>query len=288
MKQSDNDKTGPRARFKSMPLAQQVGIIVLPAALFLSIWDIEWAIVLLAVYVFICLTAPFFPGIGFFLPILTHGDPRKNTVALTFDDGPDPRSTPALLSLLSRKNTPATFFVTGKRAAEHPDLIRALIQNGHTIGNHTYHHDTLIMLKSEKKLSEEIQRTQEVLSVFGIQPVAFRPPVGITNPKLGKVLSRLGMICVNYRCRALDIGNRRIENLSRKILRTVRSGDIILLHDVVPPRAAPGFVSDWLIQIEMIIDGIRKKGLAVIPLADLIQQPVMKSIQTVTPPSHPE
>jgi peptidoglycan/xylan/chitin deacetylase (PgdA/CDA1 family) len=236
----------------------------------------------LSCFVLVSFIAPFFTGISYFLPIITHGKSSEKSVSLTFDDGPDSVSTPALLNLLAKKNIKATFFVTGKNASRHPDLIQDILQQGHTIGNHSYHHDPLIMLKSSKKLFQEIQRTQDILKTYGIHTFAFRPPAGITNPKLGKILSRLGMVCVNYSCRAFDMGNRRIQNLSEKIVRKIQPGDIVLLHDIIPAKEKKQWMLKWLIEIEGIVDGIRKKGLEVIPLPDLIHQPVMKSIRKVT------
>jgi hypothetical protein len=77
------------------------------------------------------------------------------------------------------------------------------------------------------------------------------------------------------------MGNRRIKDLSQKILRKMKPGDIILLHDIIPAKDKKRFVSAWLLEIETILDNIQERGLEVIPLADLIQRPVMTSIQNV-------
>lgn len=269
-------------------ISHLVGIFALSTALLLSVWDLRISVIPLSFFVLISFIAPFFTGISYFLPIITRGKYTEKSVSLTFDDGPDPISTPALLNLLAKKNIKATFFVTGKNACRHPDLIQEIIRQGHTIGNHSYHHDPLIMLKSSKKLFQEIQRTQEILKTTGIQTLAFRPPAGITNPKLGNILSKLGMYCVNYSCRAFDIGNRRIQNLSGKILHKIQSNDIVLLHDIIPAKEKKQWLLKWLIEIEEIVNGIQKKGLEVIPLADLIHRPVMKSIQKDTHIPHHE
>lgn len=265
-----------------LTISHLVGIFALSTALLLSVWDIRLSMIPLIFFVLISFIAPFFTGISYFLPIITHGKSTGKSVSLTFDDGPDPISTPALLNLLEKKNIKATFFVTGKNASGHPDLIQTIIRQGHTIGNHSYHHDPLIMLKSSKKLFQEIQRTQDILKIHGIHTLIFRPPAGITNPKLGKILSRLGMVCVNYSCRAFDMGNRRIQNLSEKIVRKIQPGDIVLLHDIIPEKEKKQRMLKWLIEIERIVDGIRKKDLEIIPLTDLIHQQVMESIRKVT------
>ena len=197
----------------------------------------------LGFFVLLCLVAPFLPGFGFFLPVISRRQTVFRVVALTFDDGPDPDVTPQLLELLRRHGVPATFFVAGARAEQHPELIREILARGHTLGNHSYHHDLLLMLRSRAKLHEEVARTQDALSAFAIRPLIFRPPVGITNPRLLGVLRELGMYCVTFSCRALDRGNRRIAGLAAIILKKVCAGDIILLHDVAP-KGGKG-IEEW-------------------------------------------
>jgi peptidoglycan-N-acetylglucosamine deacetylase len=228
----------------------------------------------LGVFVLLCLVAPFLPGVGFFLPVISRRKTGRRAVALTFDDGPDPDVTPRLLELLRRHGVPATFFVAGARAERHPGLIREILSRGHTLGNHSYHHDPLLMLRSRAKLSEEVARTQDLLSAFAVRPLAFRPPVGITNPRLPGVLTELGMYCVTFSCRAFDRGNRRIAGLAAIILKKVRPGDILLLHDVAP-KDEEG-IEGWLTEMEGIASGLKMQGYEILPLPELIGRPVME------------
>jgi hypothetical protein len=112
-----------------------------------------------------------------------------------------------------------------------------------------------------------------VLKKMGIQTLAFRPPVGIINPKLSPILDKLGMFCVTFSCRAFDAGNRRIKNLSSKIVKKVKADDIILLHDV-PSRSKEDIVI-LLSEIETILAGLTVKGLKIVPLSTLINREVM-------------
>jgi len=194
-------------------------------------------------------------------------------VALTFDDGPDPVTTPLLLQLLERYRAPATFFLTGQKAVRYPHLVRAILKGGHQIGNHGFRHDNLVMLKNRKALAHEISAAQDALRAFGIVPQAFRPPVGITNPRLGSVLNQMGMFAVTFRRRAGDFGNRRIRHLSRRVLRDVQPGEILLLHDLFPGDSDRCLL--WLREIERILRGLGDRGLEVMPLPDLIGRPVM-------------
>jgi peptidoglycan/xylan/chitin deacetylase (PgdA/CDA1 family) len=232
----------------------------------------------LAIFIVVCLIAPFFPQAGFFLPVISHGTSGNQAIAITFDDGPDPMTTPLLLQLLSKYDVLATFFVVGAKAKKHPHIIKEILSSGHSIGNHTFSHDVMIMLKSQKKLHQEIESTQTLLKRFGIIPFAFRPPAGIVNPKLGSILHRQNMFCLNYSCRGIDAGNRRLKNLSKKILKKIGEDDILLLHDVSPPHDSQ--IPEWLEEIERILMGIPKKGLCVLPLSEVIGRPVMRSVQT--------
>jgi peptidoglycan/xylan/chitin deacetylase (PgdA/CDA1 family) len=230
----------------------------------------------LGLFILLCLVAPFLPGIGFFLPVISRRETDCLVAALTFDDGPDPDVTPRLLELLRRHDVPATFFVAGEKAGRHPGLIREILSRGHAIGNHTYHHDPLLMLRSREKLREEIARTQELLSAFAIRPLAFRPPVGITNSRLPGVLRELGLCCVTFSCRAFDRGNRRVARLAEIILGKVRPGDIILLHDV-RPKGREG-IEKWLAETERIVSGLKERGYRLLSLEELIGRPVVERL----------
>ncbi|HEX7520404.1 MAG TPA: polysaccharide deacetylase family protein, partial [Candidatus Deferrimicrobium sp.] len=235
--------------------------------------DIRTAPLPLLAFLLACFIAPFLPRVSFFLPIVGRGKPGEKGVALTFDDGPDPEVTPLLLDLLDRHSVSATFFVTGERAARHPSIIRDILSRGHAIGNHSYHHFPFLMLKGIRTLRREIESTQSLLAGFGIVPLAFRPPVGITNPLLWRVLLEQGMYCVNYSCRAVDIGNRRIGRLSETVLKAVFQGDIIALHDVAPRHAG---TDRLMAEFDALLHGLTEKGLEVVPLGRLIGREVMR------------
>lgn len=227
----------------------------------------------LFVFVVACALAPFIPRIGFYLPIVSAGRRGERGVALTFDDGPDPDFTPRLLDLLDRHGVAATFFVAGREAANHPGIVREILARGHAIGNHTFNHMPLLMLKGERTLRREVGAAQAVLGRFGIVPLAFRPPVGITNPHLWRILLEQGMYCVTFTCRASDFGNRRVANLAARVLRKISPGAIVALHDVAPRRAG---AEPLLVEFDRLIRGIREKGLEIVPLARLIGREVME------------
>jgi peptidoglycan-N-acetylglucosamine deacetylase len=271
-----------RGSFKgTFSLAHGVGFtaFLLSGVLLLFGWKI--AAIPLALYVLSCLVFPFIPWVSFFLPVISRGRRDFKAVALTFDDGPDPDVIFPLLNLLDRYKVAATFFVIGEKAEETPDLVREILVRGHAIGNHTYHHDPLLMLRSNARLAWEIARTQLLLAHFGIRPLVFRPPVGITNPKLFKILRELQLDCVTFSCRARDFGNRRIAKLATIVMKKIHPGAIVLLHDVSPRGG--GRIMDWLYEVEQLIMGLKSCGYEIVPLSELIGRPVMELLSTDPP-----
>ena len=148
----------------------------------MALVDLRLALIPAALFLLLCLVAPFLFRFGFYLPIISRGRTGQRVVALTFDDGPDPATTPHLLRLLAAHDVPATFFVVGQRAAAYPELIRAILDGGHTIGNHSFRHDSLVAFRGPEKIAAEILTAQRVLEGLGVTPMVFRPPVGITYP----------------------------------------------------------------------------------------------------------
>lgn len=241
----------------------------------LLFWFIEpWmALIPLALLPLTNFLAALIPGLSYYLPIISRGRKGESGVALTFDDGPDPLVTPYLLDMLDQYEVKATFFVTGEKAERYPDLVRLILAKGHTLGNHSYSHFPTLMLKGRRTLRREVESAQKVLQQFGIVPLAFRPPVGVTNAYLWRVLLESGMFCVNFSCRAGDMGNRRIKHLASEILSKVGPRDIILLHDVAPLKDN---VDHLLSEFQTILKGLRQRGLDVRPLARLIGKEIMQ------------
>jgi peptidoglycan/xylan/chitin deacetylase (PgdA/CDA1 family) len=265
----------PQKRREISP-AEKIGIAAMLLALGLSIVSPALAVIPLVLFLLLCLGAPFFPEFSFFLPIISRGRPGTKKVALTFDDGPCPESTPVLLDLLDRYNFSATFFVVGKQVKKHPELLQQILARGHSIGNHSLRHDNLLMLRGPKALRKDIHATQEIVRKFEVRPLVFRPPVGITNPHLGRVLAAEGLIAIGYSCRALDRGNRNINNLSGKIRGKLKPGDIIMLHDLPPHQDR--MMAQWKEELEQLFTSLHN-DYGVIPLDQLIGQPVMARLR---------
>ena len=207
------------------------------------------------------------PRLGFFLPVVHRGQIGNKAVALTFDDGPDPRVTPAVLDVLARHKVSAAFFVVGSRVQAHPDLVTRMDREGHLIGNHSYRHAWWTNFLWGKRLRRELVRTQEaVASVIGRRPAWYRPPMGLTNPHLAGALRETGLTCLAWDVRTFDTGSQP-EQIKKRITGQVRDGSIILLHDRGrAPEEAAGLVNDTIALL-------RSKGYSLDRLDHLIGRP---------------
>jgi peptidoglycan/xylan/chitin deacetylase (PgdA/CDA1 family)/SAM-dependent methyltransferase len=249
------------------------GLGAFQAAALLSFYDLRLAALPLALFVVLALIAPFCPWMCFYLPVVRKGRTEQRVVALTIDDGPDPHTTPIWLSLLAQHGFRATFFVTGRQAERYPHLIERILADGHEIGNHSYRHDNFLMLRSGETIDGEVERCNRVLARHGIRALAFRPPVGITNPSLFRVLIAKGMFCCGFSARAADFGNRRIGKLADRLLARTRPGDVVLLHDGIP---RDGDLDRWRLQVEQLLEGLAARQLAGSLLSVVIGQKVME------------
>jgi peptidoglycan-N-acetylglucosamine deacetylase len=182
--------------------------------------------------------------------------PGAGCVALTFDDGPDPVDTPRLLDLLWEKDVKATFFVIGKRADQHPEVVRRAWAEGHLIANHTWSHYPLFCFLMPRRLRTEIDRGAEsVRRICGFRPRFFRSPVGLRHPLLAPYLQDAGLEYISWTIRTRDTLAATSATLARRILNKATSGDIILLHDHLP-----GGTDAMLQALPGVIDELRERG----------------------------
>ncbi|MCZ6696975.1 MAG: polysaccharide deacetylase family protein [Acidobacteria bacterium] len=161
-----------------------------------------------------------------------HSTPGQPEIALTFDDGPDPETTPRVLEHLQRANVLATFFLIGHEVERYPELAADIAARGHAIGNHTYSHPKRFSMLGPAALAGEVDRAQEAIEgACGRRPVLLRPPIGHKNLFLGSVLRERRMRCVTWTTRSMDILSRDSDRLVRRLSLKARPGSIILLHD---------------------------------------------------------
>jgi peptidoglycan/xylan/chitin deacetylase (PgdA/CDA1 family) len=207
-------------------------LIFLPMGHFLHGWTRIWSLTALwTVYLTIVGCGIGFIQMKFFGPAILKAKPNGMQIALTFDDGPDPAATPALLDLLKSENISATFFCIGKNVAAHPELAARIVAEGHLIGNHTYHHAWWTPLLMHRQLLAELKLAQQAIqSATGTTPIYMRPPVGHTNPHYAGVLKKLNMQMIGWDVRSMDT-RWPAEKVIARVLRQTHPGSIILLHD---------------------------------------------------------
>jgi peptidoglycan-N-acetylglucosamine deacetylase len=156
-------------------------------------------------------------------------DPR--TLALTFDDGPNPTVTPSLLDLLDRHEAKATFFLIGRYAAAEAALVREIAARGHTVGNHTQTHANLAFCWPANIERELRQCDEGIAEITGIKPFWMRPPFGARSPVLHRMVrQRGGAGVVMWSKWALDWRPQASAEVIRRLSK-VRGGDVLLLHD---------------------------------------------------------
>ena len=168
----------------------------------------------------------------FYIDVLCCGERDSNKISLSFDDGPHSEQTPIVLDILMKHNIKAGFFCIGQHAKENPELIKRMDEEGHFIGNHTFSHAFWFVLYSGKKMKEEIKKSNRIiLEIIGKRMKLFRPPYGVTNPVLARVIRSTKMLPVGWSLRTLDTSAKGDKNKIMKKLSKVKAGDIVLFHD---------------------------------------------------------
>jgi peptidoglycan-N-acetylglucosamine deacetylase len=157
-------------------------------------------------------------------------------IALTYDDGPNPRATPALLALLERHGARATFFLIGRWARREPGLVRELVAAGHAIGDHTWSHPTLA-LRSGAQVRDELARCREAVEDAGVTfsrvdgRMLMRPPWGRRRPGTLRAVAAAGFAPVLWSVTGWDwLEHTTADAIGRRCGRA-RGGDVVLLHD---------------------------------------------------------
>lgn len=156
----------------------------------------------------------------------------RRELAITIDDGPDPRVTPRVLDLLDERAAKATFFCIGERVQRHAELAREMVRRGHSVENHSHRHLNYFSLLGPRGILAEIERAQDTIGITtGQHPLFFRAPAGLRSPFLDPVLSRLGLRLASWTRRGFDTVSAQAEAVLGKLTRGLAAGDILLLHD---------------------------------------------------------
>jgi peptidoglycan/xylan/chitin deacetylase (PgdA/CDA1 family) len=165
-------------------------------------------------------------------------------LAMTFDDGPHPQNTPRLLGMLRERNIKATFFIVGTLAREYPNIIRAILADGHEIGNHTLTHPLNMTRLSDDKIRHEVGSTaQALLDIAGYHARVFRPPGGATNARIKQWLyDEYGLCNILWSVDPNDWKRPGVSVVTQRLVNGAHPGAILLCHDLHAPTvdAMPG------------------------------------------------
>lgn len=151
-------------------------------------------------------------------------------VAITVDDGPHHKATPRMLEALRETGIKATFFILGKSAEEYPELVRQVIAEGHEIATHGYSHRNMARM-SRAECEEEWEQTERVLTELGAQVSLFRPPGGAYGQTLVEGAKQRGYHIILWDVDPRDWQVPSADTITERIMKEVRPGSIILLHD---------------------------------------------------------
>lgn len=202
----------------------------------------------------------------------------RGTLALTFDDGPDPVGTRLVLQRLKEYGARATFFVVGKKVELHPAIVREIVEAGHTIGVHSYRHERLYALLPPARVKEDIERTRELIYVAtGVRPIWFRPPIGQMSPRTAVGVRRAGATVIGWSVRAFDGLRKTTDEVCKKrVLSKLKAGAIVLLHDsweqeqVDPTRGLEDAPAGVRILGE-VLAACQEKGLRAVSLEEMLE-----------------
>jgi peptidoglycan/xylan/chitin deacetylase (PgdA/CDA1 family) len=199
--------------------------------------------------------------------ILWRVETVERAVALSFDDGPHPEFTPAILELLAEHQLPATFFMIGKYVRRHPKLAQRLASTGHEVGNHTLNHRILPFM-SENSIRHEILQTDRIIrETTGYQPKFVRPPMGLFTKRTVDVIEACGYGTVVGDVYPRDPHMPGRHKIHRRVMARVRPGSIIILHDGGNTAHVDRSQTVWAVR--HIIQGLLQQGYRFTTISDL-------------------
>lgn len=206
--------------------------------------------------------------------IVLQGPVTEKKIALTFDDGPDPRFSETVLDVLKEYNVPATFFVMGSRAVAYPEIVKRAKAEGHIIGNHTYFHPNLVKEGDLATLEREVTRTENSLNeIIGYRTKLFRAPYGFLYNQLVEKLKEMDYSVVVWSLDSLDWQEDPPEVIADNVLNNIHPGAIVLMHDG----------GDWdadrtntIKSLHQIIPALQEQGYQFVTVPELLNIPYQK------------
>lgn len=188
-------------------------------------------------------------------------------IALTFDDGPDPKNTPAILELLKQHDAKATFFLVGWRLKDNPELAKRTLREGHEIGNHSYYHKYFRRGISAAEIEEDMMKAHRLIEeVTGTATHLYRPPGGYYNQQLVDAAraNDYRIVMWSWHQDTKDWSSPGVQRIVDKVLNSARNGDIVLMHDFAEGR------SQTVEALKMILPELKKRGYSMVTVSELM------------------
>lgn len=197
--------------------------------------------------------------------LITRINTSKKIVALTYDDGPNPPFTNAILDILKKHQVLATFFIVGKLSEKYPEIVVEIYKQGHELGNHSWNHDQLIF-RSNTFVNDEIKKTDDYLRDLGYQgEIHFRAPYGYKLFSLPWILSSQKRKHILFDVVPNDWSFPGVSVIVERVLSKVRPGSIISLHDGYGERQQTVEATDE------IITKLKAIGYSFVTISELIK-----------------
>ncbi|WP_245605523.1 polysaccharide deacetylase family protein [Thermicanus aegyptius] len=201
---------------------------------------------------------------------IMKGKGTAKEVALTFDDAPDLRYTPQILTILKKENVKATFFVVGWRAKAYPSVVKRIIQDGHVLGNHSYSHADLAKV-SQKRFQYETEKTDEIIKrLSGYSPKLLRPPYGSIKESQLRWAAQKKYVVVYWNVDSEDWRGIGAKEVIHNVLDHVGVGSIILHHS---GTGRGGDLSGTVKALPVIIKNLKREGYRFVTVPELLHIP---------------
>lgn len=185
-------------------------------------------------------------------------DPNKKYISLTFDDGPNPKTTPRLLDILNEKGVKATFFMLGQNVVKNEALVKRVFDEGHEVASHSYSHPQLTTIDAQR-VKEEVQKTDKAIyHAIGKLPTDFRPPYGAVNKEVAAII---GKPIIQWSVDSQDWQSHNADAIIKRINETAYNDSIVLMHDIHP---------DTVDAVSRVIDCLREEGYEILPSKELL------------------
>jgi peptidoglycan/xylan/chitin deacetylase (PgdA/CDA1 family) len=202
-----------------------------------------------------------------------NGSTIESKIALTFDDGPDNKYTPAILDVLRKYHVKATFFVLGVRAQENPAIIKQIVNEGHAIGNHSYNHSNPAKM-TEAQFEKQFTQTQVILrNLIGYEPKLIRTPYGAIKEDQLRWTAKNGLVAVNWDIDSKDWKELNASQVLANILEHTHKGAIILQHSA---GGETQDLSGTVKALPILIEQLKKQGFKLVTVPELLHLPAAK------------